>query len=434
MDVRIPNLAEGISSGTIVSLLVREGDTVKAGQTLLELETEKAVAPIPSPFDGKVEKIEAAVGDAVAVGKRVMVLSGAGSATASEPQATELPKRQVPEPVALSKPARSDAGYRYESPAGVPPPSSPSVRKMAREMGLDLTRVRGTEPGGRITAEDVRSYVAALQGAGPALVKTAGAKVDFSRFGPVKRVPMTSLRKKISEKMLASWQSIPHVTQFADADVTELARLREKYVKAYEKAGVRLTLTGLMLKAIAANLKKHPVFNASLDEEAGEVVYKDYCHIGLAVDTEQGLIVPVIRDAGKKSVLELSLDIATLAEKTRTRKIAIEDLQGGSFTLSNQGGIGGTHFTPIINHPEVAILGLGRASLKTVVKMGKIVKASIMPVSLSYDHRLIDGGSAARFITDLVEAFERFDETFVKLEGTSKTAAKPKPARKKRKS
>jgi pyruvate dehydrogenase E2 component (dihydrolipoamide acetyltransferase) len=453
MDVRIPNLAEGISSGTIVSFLVAEGDNVKKGQTLLELETEKAVAPVPSPCDGVIAKIEAAVGDAVVVGKRVMIISEAGTAGSSNTESQTTQTRQVPidapspvAPVIVPAPSAQtevQADYQYVSASGFPPPASPSLRKMARELGIDLTKVKGSAAGGRITSGDVRAYIDSLQSrkvsvrpaqlAPEAPQKSAPPSIDFSKFGPVTRTPMTSLRKKISEKMTASWQSIPHVFQFAEADVTEMSRLREKYVKEYEKAGVRLTLTGLILKSIAKTLNQHPVFNASIDEAAGEIVYKNYINLGLAVDTEQGLIVPVIRNVEKKSFLEISRDIAALAEKTRLRKIAIEDLQGGTFTVSNQGGIGGAHFTPIINKPEVAILGLGRAVAKPVAVNSRIVVSTVMPVCLSYDHRLIDGGSAARFITDLVGNFEKFEESELRLATSVKSDSKVQ-VKKKRKS
>lgn len=246
-------------------------------------------------------------------------------------------------------------------------------------------------------------------------VRATAESIDFSRWGAVQRKKMTTLRRTISSKMTESWTTVPHITQFDHADVSGILDLREKYKSTYERKGAHLTLTSFVLRAVVNVLKKYPMFNASIDEAAGEVVYKDYYHIGIAVDTEQGLIVPVIRDADKKNLLELSLELKQLAERTRQRKVPLEEMQGGSFTISNQGGIGGGHFTPIVNKPEVAILGLGRGGLTPVVRKGKVEERMMLPVSLSYDHRLIDGADAARFIVDLVRALETFSETEVKI-------------------
>ena len=271
---------------------------------------------------------------------------------------------------------------------------------MARELGVDLARVRGTGLGGRITAEDIRAHLAALQGrpAGPASVpgKPPAPKPDFSRWGPVTRKPFSALRQVIARTMTDSWTTIPHVTQFDEADVTQLLQWITKHGPRYEKKGGRLTLTAILIRALTPVLRKYPVFNASLDEAAGEIVFKEYIHIGIAVDTEHGLIVPVLRDADKKGLLDLCKGLQELAERARSRKVTLEELQGASFTISNQGGIGGLHFTPIIHKPEVAVLGVGQA------------RRGILPVSLSYDHRVIDGADAARFTRDLVQALEGF--------------------------
>jgi pyruvate dehydrogenase E2 component (dihydrolipoamide acetyltransferase) len=243
--------------------------------------------------------------------------------------------------------------------------------------------------------------------------------VDFSKWGPVERKPATSLRRKIGEKMSESWTTIPHVTQFDEADITALMELRKKYSAAYEKKGAKLTVTHFIMKAVVAALKKYPAFNASLDESSGEIVFKKYFHLGVAVDTEQGLIVPVLRDADKKSLFELAKELDALAEKTRQRKVSIEELKGGSFTISNLGSIGGQYFTPIINKPEVAILGVSRGVLKPVVvklKTKEVVEARLMmPLALSYDHRVVDGADGARFMRTLVEALQNFEEKEVKL-------------------
>jgi len=243
----------------------------------------------------------------------------------------------------------------------------------------------------------------------------AAERIDFSKWGPVSRKPLTSLRRTISRRMAESWQAVPRVTQFDEADITAIDELRRKYAAAYEKQGARLTLTTFALKAVVATLKKHPLFNASLDETANEVVFKEYFHLGLAVDTEQGLIVPVIRNVEQKSVLQLSREVSELAEKARSRKLSLEELRGGTFTISNQGGLGSGHFTPIVNKPEVAILGLGRGVVKPVVRNNQIVPRLMLPLTVSYDHRVIDGGNAARFTVDLVAAFENFNEPDVMI-------------------
>jgi pyruvate dehydrogenase E2 component (dihydrolipoamide acetyltransferase) len=319
------------------------------------------------------------------------------------------------------------ADFPLVHPAGTPPPASPSIRKIARELGIDLHRVRGSEHGGRIIMADLRAYVQKVQQsafasrpAGPVSVIAvpAGppqAAVDFSRWGPVKRTRMSTLRKAISGKMVESWTTVPHITQFDEVDITDLLALQKKYAPKYAKKGGHLTLTSFALKAAITVLKKHPLFNASLDETAGELVLKEYYHIGVAVDTEQGLIVPVVKDVDKKNLLEISVELHALAERTRQRKVSLEEMQGGTFTVSNQGGIGSGHFTPIVNTPEVAIMGLGRGAVKPVVAGGKIAQRMMLPVVLSYDHRIIDGANAARFMVDLVQAFQGFREADVKI-------------------
>src|SRR5208283_806294 len=283
------------------------------------------------------------------------------------PPAEEETAGEVPEP--------------EEETSGPEPALSPTIRRMARELGINLRKIRGSEHGGRIVMADVRAYIERLQrlaapprAAGPAgaPAKPAPEKADFSKWGPIARRPMTPLRKVIAQRMSESWNAVPRVTQFDEADITALNGLRKKHADAYEKKGARLTLTSFVLKVVAETLKKHPVLNTSLDLAAGEVIYKEYLHLGIAVDTEQGLIVPVLRDADKKDMTTLAKELNEIAVKTRDRKISLEELQGGTFTISNQGGIGGRHFTPIINLPETAILGLGRGVLQAVVRDGKI--------------------------------------------------------------
>jgi pyruvate dehydrogenase E2 component (dihydrolipoamide acetyltransferase) len=271
--------------------------------------------------------------------------------------------------------------------------------------------------------QDLRDYIVRLErlasakaaagkpgSAGPAPVE----RIDFSKWGPIVQKPMSQLRKIIAQRMTASNQTIPHVTQFDEADATVVNELRKKYAEAFDKKGARLTLTSFALKVVADALKKFPIFNASIDDATQEIVFKDYIHIGLAVDTDQGLVVPVIRDVDKKDLVALSKEVAEFSVKTRERRVGLDELQGGTFTISNQGGIGGGHFTPIINRPEVAILGIGRGALKPVAREGKIEVRQMLPLALSYDHRLIDGGTAVRFMLELIQGFERFAEDVLK--------------------
>lgn len=428
MDIRIPKLGEGAESGAVVSILVKEGDAIQKDQTILELENEKAVAPIPASHGGVVTKIYVKIGDKVSVGQPILALkdSGAsGAAPAAAPAAAAAPVvTPAPAPArVVSAPAASAAV------PGIPAAASPSVRKVAEELGIDLSRVQGSERGGRIVMADLRAYIQSLQSlaasGGPAAAPTPAAaakpaeKIDFSKWGPVERKNASSLRLKIGEKMTESWTAIPHVTQFDEADITELMALRKKLAPAYEKKGAKLTVTHLVLKVVVDTLKKFPVFNASLDESTGEIVYKKYFHLGVAVDTEQGLIVPVLRDVDKKSVFDMARELDVLAEKTRQRKVSIDELKGGTFTISNLGSIGGQHFTPIINKPEVAILGVNRGVLKPVVvklKNQEVVEARVMmPLALSYDHRVIDGADGARFMRALVEGLQNFDAKEAKL-------------------
>jgi pyruvate dehydrogenase E2 component (dihydrolipoamide acetyltransferase) len=431
MDVRLPRLGEGADSGTVAAIFVKEGETVKKDQPILELESEKAVASIPTPVAGTVTKIHVKEGDEIKVGTLIFSIAESGEPARREPARVEPPPAEEPAevsmqatPVAQAPAAVPDVAHPVPTVPGVPPPASPSIRRIARELGIDLTRIRGSERGGRIVMADLRNYIARLQAiaqqqapapAVQAQAKPAPVSIDFSRWGKIEKKKMSQLRKAISAKMVESWTTVPHVTQFDNVDITDLLAVRKKYQKAYEKKNAHLTLTPFILKAVVETLKKHPMFNASIDEATGEIVYKHYYHIGIAVDTEQGLIVPVIRDVDKKSLLELSIELQELAERTRQRKVSLEEMQGGTFTISNQGGIGGAHFTPIINTPEVAILGIGRGSLQPVVLGKKIVQRMIVPLGLSYDHRLIDGANAARFITDFVQALQHFDEKAVKL-------------------
>ena len=431
MDVKLPKLGEGADSGVVVGIFVKEGDTVAKDQSILELENEKAVASIPSTAAGVVEKIHVKSGDRVSVGQKLITLAGGAAPAAAAAPAAPKPAAKKAAPVtAAPEPEAEDAvvaeEFTDEEITAAAAGASPSIRKLARELGINLGKIKGSAHGGRIVIGDVKAYVqrlikaAAKPAATPAGTATAAAvpapvQIDFAQWGPILKKPVTPLRKVIALRMSESWHAVPRVTQFDDIDFTRVGELRKQFAAAYEAKGVKLTLTPFVLKAVAATLKQHPIFNSSLDEVASEVILKEYIHLGIAVDTDQGLMVPVLRDVDKKSMFELAKELEQLAAKARDRKITADEMKGGTFTISNQGAIGGAHFTPIINLPEVAILGLGRGALKPVVREGKVEVRLLTPIAVSYDHRVIDGGSAARFTVDLVKAFETFDEATVKI-------------------
>jgi pyruvate dehydrogenase E2 component (dihydrolipoamide acetyltransferase) len=430
MDLKLPPLGEGADSGVVVNVFVKEGDEVALDQPLIELENEKAVASIPATAAGRVSAVFVKAGDKISVGQRIVAIADSpGAVETKQGERAKAAIAETPVQGAESKETGHEAvGTEVQSmlPAGVEPPAAPSIRKMARDLGLDLRRVRGSAAGGRILLEDLRGYIQRLQSQsqassqgrvapGDSSAKPPTEQIDFSKWGPISTKPFSPLRQVIARRMSESWQQVPRVTQFDEADVTDLIEIRARHAKAYESKGTRLTLTAFLLVVVARTLKAHPLFNSSLDESAQQIVFKDYFHIGLAVDTEAGLVVPVLRDVDKKSVLELSLAIEEIAGKARERKIAADEMKGGTFTISNQGGIGGGHFTPIVNRPEVAILGLGRAAAKPVVKSDEIKPRQMLPLAVSYDHRVIDGGAAARFVVDLVKGIENFSEKDVKL-------------------
>ncbi len=425
MDVKLPKLGEGADSGVVVNIFVKEGDTVANGQAIIELENEKAVASIPSTAAGKVEKIYVKNGDRISIGQRLIAVAGEGQPSPAPSAAPKAPAKKAsaprPEPEEVEEEEVSvedDGEIVNENPT-----ASPSVRRMALELEIDLHKIRGSEAGGRIVSADLRNYIKRLiasaakgaKGKPGTPAKAPTEQINFAQWGPVVKRPLTPLREVISRRMLESWNSVARVTQFDEADCTAMNDLRKKFGKSYEEKGAKLTLTPLILKAVATTLKKHPIFNSSLDEVANEIVTKEYFHLGIAVDTDQGLMVPVIRDVDKKSILDLAKELEQLAAKARDRKISAEDMKGGTFTISNQGAIGGGHFTPIVNKPEVAILGLGRGAMKPVVRGDKIEARMMTPLALSYDHRVIDGGAAARFMVDLVAALQDYKEDGVKL-------------------
>ncbi len=433
MDVKLPQLAEGVESGTVVNVLVAEGQEITTDQAIMELETQKAVGSIPAPSSGVVTKIHVKQGMEVTVGQVLISLDPSGDAAArspagAAPSVPPPPDKDAPTSQtrgAQATPQAAPMDYRYESKSGVSPPAPPSIRKIARDLGIDLNRVKGSQAGGRITVTDLRDYVQrlqqiAFQGAGaeaPAATPAArpGQAIDFSKWGPIRREKMSPLRRTVSRRMVESWTTIPKINQFAEADITALLTLRKKYAASFEKKDAHLTLTSFLLLVVGRVLKKFPRANASIDEAALEIVFKDYCHIGIAVDTEGGLIVPVLRDVDKKNMLQISTELHDFTEKTRQRKIAIEELQGGTFTISNQGSIGGGYFTPIIYAPQVAILGIGQGQAKPVAVDGKIAIRTILPLCLAYDHRVLDGADSVRFLKEVIAALESFDERDLKL-------------------
>ncbi len=432
MDVKLPKLGEGADSGIVVGIFVKEGDTIAKDQSILELENEKAVASIPSTAAGVVAKIHVKNGDRISVGAKILTLAGGAEAPAAPaPAAAALAAKPTAKKVAAkAAPVAEEAddepvAESADEIVNEHPVASPSVRKAARDFGIDLRKIAGSESGGRISGGDVKNYIQRLiraanrpapkAAADAAPAKPAPVQIDFSQWGSILKKPVTPLRKVIARRMSESWNTVARVTQFDDIDFTKLGELRKKFAADYEKKGVKLTLTPFVLKAVATTLKAHPIFNSSLDEVASEIILKEYIHLGIAVDTDQGLMVPVIRDVDKKSMFDLAKELESLAAKARDRKISADEMKGGTFTISNQGAIGGAHFTPIINLPEVAILGLGRGRMLPVVRDGKIEARMMTPIALSYDHRVIDGGSAARFTVDLIKAFENFDEAVVKI-------------------
>jgi len=412
MEVKLPELGDNVTQATVVGVLVKEGDRVEPGQPLLELETDKAVVEVPAEAGGVVKRVLVKVGDEVRPGQPFLELAEAeGGAEAPPLKAEERPEAPAPKAEEAPRPAPKEAP---PAPQEAPSerrliPAAPSIRRLARELGVDLTRLRGTGLAGRITEEDVRR-AAGLGEAAPAALPAAPAPrlPDFTKWGPVRREPMSGVRKATVRSMSQAWAQVPMVTHFDEADVTELEALRKQYAKKAEEKGFRLTLTAFLLKALALTLKAFPKFNASLDVEAQEIVYKDYIHIGVAVDTPHGLLVPVIRDVDRKGVLRLAEELQEISQRARERKLSPEEMQGATFSLSNLGGIGGTGFTPIVNWPEVAILGVSRSQMKPIWDPGKeaFVPRLVMPFSLTYDHRLIDGADAARFCRHLAGILE----------------------------
>ena len=411
----LPELGESIESGDVVQVLVAVGDQIAAEQSVVELETDKAVVEVPSPVSGSVTAIHVAAGDKAAVGQLIVTLETDGAAATNDAQpATELPLK--PEPERVAPPAVVETAVAapvsaqppaQESRSGAP--AAPSVRRLAREIGVAIQEVPGSGPGGRVSAEDVKRYARTRPSDKPDVppAATAPAAVplpDFSRWGEIERRPMSNVRRLTADQMARTWATVPQVTQYDQADITELENLRQQYAPKAVAASGRLTITAIALKVVAAALKRFPQFNASVDMATHEVIFKQYYHVGVAVDTDRGLLVPVIRDVDSKNILALAVELTQLAERARTRKTSLEEMQGGTFTVTNLGGIGGTGFSPILNAPEVAILGMARSRMEPVYTDGQFVPRLMLPLSLSYDHRLIDGADGARFLRWVAEA------------------------------
>jgi pyruvate dehydrogenase E2 component (dihydrolipoamide acetyltransferase) len=412
-SVRVPDLGD-FSDVEIIEVLVAPGDSVTADQGVVTLETEKATMDVPSPAAGQVVELKVKVGDRVSAGDELLVLRRAAVApqhAETAPRDAPRPSEAPPAPRSEQRAERAPQPAQRAAPIGVPAPSftaahaSPSVRKLARELGVDLARVHGSGRKARVTADDVKAFVKeALRGGAPsAPVLPAVPVVDFAKFGPIAVEPLTRIQKISGPRLHASWVNIPHVTQHDEADITELEQTRTSLKEQAEERGIRLTPLAFVIRACVLALEEMPLFKSSLGADGESLVMKQYTHIGFAVDTPKGLVVPVIRDADKKDLYEIAKALATLSERARDGKLATDDIQGGVFSVSSLGGIGGRFFTPIINAPEVAILGVSRNQWQAVYRDGGFVPRLMVPLSLSYDHRVIDGAKAVRFTTRLGE-------------------------------
>jgi pyruvate dehydrogenase E2 component (dihydrolipoamide acetyltransferase) len=459
-DLKLPELGENVTSADVLRVLVSAGETVTKDQPVLELETDKATVEVPSTVTGVVQEVKVKPGDKVKTGQVILTFGedragqqvkadkpAAGAATgssakakktSSEPAAKDVSPAEAQPTVPPASPGDSAAEGESAGPgpaparrprgevvrisraAATPAPdpgvddggpaaaAAPSVRRLARELGVAIDEIVGGGPGGRISDEDVKTYarqIVSRAGTAPGSEQTP--LPDFSRWGEIERKPMSGVRRKTAEHLGLAWSTIPHVTQHDRADLTQLDLFRKKYEKQVEEAGGALTVTAMLLKVVASALKAFPQVNSAVDMAAHEIIVKKYIHVGVAVDTDRGLLVPVIRDADAKNIVELSTALKQLAEKARAHKLALEEMQGGTFTITNLGGYGGTYFSPIVNWPEVAILGVSRASVQPVFVDGAFQPRLLLPLSLSYDHRVIDGADAVRFLRWIVEALEQ---------------------------
>ncbi|MBN1919018.1 MAG: 2-oxo acid dehydrogenase subunit E2 [Verrucomicrobia bacterium] len=428
LEMKLPELGENVEKGYVVKVLVSAGDTVAIDQPVIELETDKATVEVPASVAGVVKEILVHEQDEISVGQVILTVEEGGQAkqTASAPKEAAAPKPENAAPKQATpveekptataqpappppKPVRAPESEHPKTPQAAVP-AAPSVRTLAREIGVDVSQVRPAGADGRITVDDVKAHARALLESGattPGGVPSPPPLPDFARWGPIERQPMSNIRRRTTEHLALAWSQVPHVTQFDLADVTEIEQSRKRFAAEVEQHGGKLTITAILAKVAASALSAFPQFRASLDVASDEIVLKKYCHIGIAVDTERGLLVPVLRDVDQKSIIEIAAELTELAGRTRQGKAHLDELQGGVFTITNLGGIGGTHFSPIVNYPEVAILGVGRARDELRLLDGEVVARLILPLALSYDHRVIDGGDGARFLHWIVEALEQ---------------------------
>jgi len=419
-EFKFPDIGEGLTEGEIVRWLVKEGDEIKEGQPLVEVETDKALAEIPSPRTGVILRIMAKEKEVVKVGQVIVVIGEKGEAMAAPPPRPSAPSpkpksvgvvgelEEAPEEVPAQREARREA----EKPA-LPKPAlvsehvlaTPAVRALARELGVDINKVQGTGSEGRVLEKDVRQLA---EGKTKPIeeVKRLPRVKKYDLYGYIERIPLRGVRRSIAKAMVKSKYTAPHVSAMDEADVTELWQIREKEKKVAESKGIKLTILPFIIKAVIAGLTEHPYLNATLDDDSEEIILKKYFNIGLATDTPEGLMVPVVKLAKEKSIFELAQESAQLAEKARNRTIDLADLKGGTFTITNYGAVRGIYGTPIINHPEVAILGIGKIQEKAVVRDGKVAIRRILPLSLSFDHRVVDGAEAARFLHTVIARLE----------------------------
>lgn len=439
VDVKIPDISENVTQGTVVGIHVQVGDAVEVDEVLIELETDKAVVEIPSSAKGVVKELLVSDGEEIKVGAVIARINTDAEPSAEAPSKTafKVPSAKVPEPVpeapmpptqppppgSDSEPVAVPAAAQAETPltetppteattpvsdSGLSAPAAPSVRRLARELGVALERVTASGPGGHLTAADVKAFARGSHMAVSAGAEQTPAMPDFSAFGPVEMVDLAGIRKITAANMATAWQTVPLVTQFDEADVTAVETFIKQKAASVERSGGKLTVTAVLAKVVATALGRYPYFNASIDTAAAKVVLKEYIHLGVAVATEHGLLVPVVRDVDQKSISQIAVEIVDLAGRARQRKVQPRELEGASFTISNQGGIGGSAFTPIVPWPQVAILGASRTALRQrpVGDGDSFAPRRMLPLSLSYDHRLIDGADAARFLRWICEALE----------------------------
>ena len=429
-EVKVPDIGD-FKEVDVIEVLVKPGDAVQQEQSLITVESDKATMEIPSPATGVVKELRVKTGDKISQGSPILVLEAAGGgAVAKEPSPTPqrvAPPAQTPPrpaPAAQVPPIGRTGPVLYEAApaAGSTAHASPSVRKFARELGVDLARVKGSGPKGRITQTDVQEFVKGIMRGAPAGPAARGGlsldlpdwpQVDFAKFGPIETRPLSRIKKLSGGFLHRNWVGIPHVTQHDEADITELEAHRKEQAHVADKQGFKLTMLAFLVKACANALKQFPDFNASLDRTGENLIVKKYFHIGVAVDTPEGLVVPVIRDADRKGVFDLARELAEISKRAREKKLKPDDMRGGTFSISSLGGIGGTAFTPIINAPEVAILGVSRSQVRPVFKDGTFVPRLMLPLSLAYDHRVIDGAAAARFTTHLASVLSEFRRTLL---------------------